>query len=287
MRASPFNYYKARNLEHALDLLARLGEDARPIAGGQSLVPMMNFRLVRPSHLVDINDLPLTEIDVAAATIRIGALVRHAQLLVHPAIARCLPALRQAAAFIAHPTIRKRGTFAGSIAHADPTAELPLITVLYDATIVAVSAAGERRIKAEAFFQGPFATALRPGELITAVEMAMPPTNSSGAFEEFAERQGDFAIAAVGAAFEYHDQTIERARVVWSGADFVPVRAGPVESRLAGRPFRDPDVAETARRFAKTQDPPSDLRASAGYRRALLAELTVRAVASAAARAQA
>ena len=285
MRASPFEYHRARSLEHALDLLADLGEEARPLAGGQSLVPMMNFRLAQPSHLVDINDLPLGGITAKGEVIRVGGLVRHAELMADPLIARHLPALRDATRFIAHPTIRRRGTFGGSIAHADPTAELALMAVVYDATIVIASREGERRVKAEAFFESAFVTALRPGELIVAAEFPRPPVHSSGAFEEFSERQGDFAIVAVGVALALKDGRIEKARVACAGADLVPVRAAPVEAVLAGASLENADVTEAAVEFAESREPPSDLRATAEYRRALIAELTRRAVSRAVARA--
>lgn len=144
VRPAAFDYHRANSLDHALGLLAELGAEARPLAGGYSLVPMMNLRLARPLHLIDINGLALDCIGREGAVLRIGGLVRHAELLREPLIADTVPLFREAAVHIAHPTVRNRGTVGGSLAHADPTAELPLLAVLYDAAIVAISRGGER-----------------------------------------------------------------------------------------------------------------------------------------------
>lgn len=288
MRPASFDYHRPESLEHALALLAELGEDARPLAGGYSLVPMMNLRLARPGHLIDINRLELGRIDLAGDMVRLGGLVRHAQLLRDPLIARELPQFREAAAHIAHPTIRNRGTLGGSLAHADPTAELPLMALLHDAAVLAASRQGERRIAAGAFFKGAFETALQEGEMVVGLEVPVPPPGSGGAFCEFSERHGDFAIVAVGALVTTRDGRIAAARIACAGVASVPLRGASLEQALLGRSLADLDAGAEAdiSSFAASFDAPSDIRASAAYRTHLLAELTRRAVATACARAE-
>lgn len=285
MRPVAFDYHRAEGLGHALELLASLGEDARPLAGGYSLVPMMNLRLARPAHLVDINGLGLEEIETRGGVVRIGGLVRHVQLLNDALIAECLPVFGEAALHIAHPTIRNRGTLAGSLAHADPTAELPLMAVLYDAFVIAASQHGERRIEALEFFQGAFATALEPYEIMVALEVPLPAAGEAGAFVEFAERLGDFAIVAIGARIRAEGGRIAHASIACSGAASVPMRGGEAEALLMGRRLDDAGAEEAGRILADACHSSSDLRASASYRKHLIAELTRRAVETACRRA--
>ena len=282
MRPARFEYHRASSLEHALELLARFGEDGRPLAGGQSLVPMMNLRVARPAFLVDINDLPLDRIELAGSVLRIGALVRHHQYFTDPRIKALLPALYEAVHFIGHPTIRGRGTLGGSISHADPTAELPAVAMLYDAVIIAQSQSGERRIKATEFFITAFTTALEPGEMVVALEVPVPPPASAGSFIEIGERRGDFATASVGVAIEFDRQTISKAAVACSGADLMPIRAPEIEAFLTGRALAEPGAVDAGRMFAAAVDPVNDHIASATYRKGLIGELTRRAIESAA-----
>jgi carbon-monoxide dehydrogenase medium subunit len=285
MRPSAFDYHKAESLDHALALLAEYGEEARPLAGGQSLVPMMNLRLARPSHLVDINNLGLDEIEMAGGLLRIGALVHHERYLTDPLIAAHFPAFREGVTAIGHPTIRCHGTTGGSLSHADPTAELPLLNLLHDATIVASSTGGERRIAAANFFLGAYVTALEPGEMMTAVELPVLPAGSTGAFVELGERRGDFAIAACGVTIEHANGAITRLRLACSGAGEVPVRVPDLERALAGRPLVDPSAVDEIAALVSSLTPSDDHFATADYRRALLGELAGRAIAIACGRA--
>lgn len=278
MRPSAFEYHRAQSLEQALSLLAEFGDEGRPIAGGQSLVPMMNLRLARPEHLIDINGLGLDAIERRGDRLHMGALVRHVRYAQEPAIARHFPALLDAAGFIGHPTIRRHGSLGGSISHADPTAELPAACLLYDAEIVAASAAGERRIAARDFFVSAFVTALEPGEMVTGVDFPLPAQDGSGAFVELGERQGDFAIAAAGATLSHAGGRITAAGIVCAGAELTPIRAPEAEAALIGRPLAAPEARDLAEAFARTTDPMSDLVASADYRRGLIAELIRRAI---------
>jgi len=285
MRPPPFEYHRAESLDHALALLAEFGEDGRPLGGGQSLVPMMNLRLARPAHLVDINGLPLDFMAVEGDVLRVGALVRHERYLNEPVIGERFAAFRDAVQWIGHPTIRSRGTIGGSIAHADPSAELPAVAMLYGATILARSKDGERRIAADEFFLGAYMTALEAGEMVVAVEFPLPPANSAGAFIEISERRSDFATVSVGAQIAFSGETITAARIVATGIELSPIRAGTAEEMLAGKPLTAPEAEAAGRAFAGDVDPVSDNVASSEYRRSLAAELTARAIAKACERA--
>jgi len=285
MRPVPFEYTLAEDLDHALALLDENGDDARPLAGGQSLVPMMNLRLARPEMLIDINRLPLDDIAVEGGSVRVGALVRHSRLLGDPAVAARAPVIAEGVREIAHPTIRNRGTIGGSIAHADPTAELPLLLLLLDGAVEARARGGTRRIEAANFFRGAFTTALAPGEMVTGVEFSLPDGPWGGAFIELAERRGDYAIVAVAAAVAIDGGRIREARLVCAGAESVPVRGTEAEQFLAGRSLDDNGAAEAGRIFAAAHAAYGDIRATAAYRRHLIAELTRRAVDTACARA--
>lgn len=285
MRPVTFEYHRAESLEQAIDLLAELGDEAHPLAGGYSLIPMMNLRLARPTHLVDINSLNLDTIEQTGDVLRIGGLVRHVQLLSDPLIATHLPLFVEAAHHIAHPTIRNRGSLGGSLAHADPTAELGLLAVLHDGVIVTASKAGGRRIPAGEFFKGAFTTALEPGELVVALEVPVPTDGYAGAFLEFAERRGDFAIVAVGARIRAENGKIANARLVCAGATSAPVRGAEAEEMLKGRSLDDPDEGDVGKAFAAAHEPPTDIRATSAYRRDLIAALTSRTITTACERA--
>lgn len=285
MRPVSFEYHRAETLDHAFELLAELGDEARPLAGGYSLVPMMNLRLARPMHVVDITGLDLDEVSADGGVVRFGALVRHARLLSDEVVGGALPLFREAAHHIAHPTIRNRGTLGGSLAHADPTAELALMAVLHDARVRAASREGERSIAARDFFKGAFMTALEPGEMVVGLDVPAPAqTGVGGAFYEFSERHGDFAIAAVGVLVEARNGTVASARVASAGATPVPTRVDDVEAFLSGQTLDAPDAEEAGRMVAAACDPPDEIRASSAYRKHLIQELTARAVRTACAR---
>lgn len=279
VRPASFNYHKAIALSDALEMLEEFGADARPIAGGQSLVPMMNLRLARPEHLIDINDLSLDTIEQRADVVHVGALVRHDRYAKDPLIRAHFPAFIEAASWIGHPTIRMRGTMGGSISHADPTAELPAVCVLHDATIIAKSKVRERRIPAADFFISAYEVRLEPGEMVIGVDFPIPQTPTIGAFEEFAERHGDFAMVSVGVVLQYDaNRTITNAAVVLSGVEYKPFRAATIEDALRGSHFDDLDVVQTARLLTNTITPLEDNSASADFRKDLVVELTRRAV---------
>jgi carbon-monoxide dehydrogenase medium subunit len=232
VKPPPFEYYRPTSLEEALTLLAQR-EDAKPLAGGQSLVPAMNFRLAAPAALVDLNDLAeLTGISDAGGGVRIGAMTRHAAVEKDRRIAEQAPLLWETMPHIAHSQIRNRGTVGGSLAHADPAAELPAVMVAMEATLVLRSARGERRVSAADLFTGLFLTALLPGELVTAIEIPPLPPRTGWAFEEFARRHGDYALVGVAVLVTLDGGSrCERARIA-----LLSVGDGELELRSRDRP---------------------------------------------------
>lgn len=278
MKPSAFDYARAESADHACALLAEHGDEVRLLAGGQSLVPMLNLRLARPTMLIDIGRLPLATIEVGTDSVRMGALTRHHALIAHHGLQRVAPIFAEAARYIAHPTIRRHGTAGGSVAHADPTAEIPGLLVLLDGQVEATSRTGVRQIDARALFRGAFTTSLQAGEMITALRFRLPAGRWGGSFIELAEREGDFALAAVGAVVERDGERITTARIMLLGAESVPVRASAVEESLAGSALTEAAAAEAGAQAAAGFRCYSDIRASADYRRHLLAEFTRRSL---------
>jgi carbon-monoxide dehydrogenase medium subunit len=289
MKPAPFEYLRPATLEAALAALAAR-EDAKPLAGGQSLIPAMNFRLAAPGALVDLNGLDdLAGIAASDGGLRIGALTRHAAIERDPLVRARAPLLAEAIVHVAHPPIRNRGTIGGSLAHADPAAELPAVILALGADLVLRRVAGERRLPADRFFTGLFATALEPGELITAIELPAPPPRAGWAFEEFARRPGDFALVgvAVQVALDPAGRCAD-ARLALLSVGEGPVLAPRAMERLRGSALDDAGLREAAELVATEEiQPPSDLHASEEYRRQLARVLTRRALARAAARARA
>jgi CO/xanthine dehydrogenase FAD-binding subunit len=275
MKPPAFDYVRPRSLDEAVETLARHRHDAKILAGGQSLVPLLNFRMLRPALLIDINRLP--ELDTVTeqedGSIRIGALTRHFALETSRPIARRLPILPCAMTHVAHLAIRNRGTIGGSLSHADPAAELPMLALLLDAEISMRRAGGTRVVAAGDFFVGALVTALEDDEIVT--EIAFPSISPAAGwgFEEFAQRSGDFAICAVGAVIDIRDGRIAEARIALMGVDATPVRARQAEQILADqRPDRALIKAAAASARAAV-NPSTDLRASADYRRHLVEAL--------------
>ena len=277
MKPPPFTYLRAESLDGALSALAEGGGDAKLLAGGQSLVPALNFRLVRPAQLVDIDRLRELDYLVAADDgLRIGALRRHAALERDAGFGASWAALGEAVAEVGHLPIRLRGTFGGSVAHADPAAELPVVALAFGAQIVLRSSRGERRLPAEAFFVAPYITAIAPDEAVVEVFLPAPPPGAVSAFEEFAERAGDYALASVCALLALEDGTVASARLALGSVGPTPVRAHRAEAVLTGG--GEDAIDEAARTAARECDPSSDSHASAEYRRELVAALTRRAL---------
>ena len=288
MKPAPFEYHAPGTVAEAVGLLAELGDDARPLAGGQSLVPLMALRLSRPAHLVDLNGVAeLAAVDADGnGGLGLGALVRQRAAERSAAVAQRCPLLVEALPFLAHPAIRTRGTIGGSVAHADPAAELPAVCTALDAELVTRSAGGQRRIPAAEFFLSHFTTALEPGELLTEVRFAAPSPRTGCAFDEVSRRHGDFALVAAAAVVTLDGDLIADARLAFAGVGATPVRASAAEVRLRGERPDDKLFDAAAADVAAALDPPADLHATARYRRHVAALLTRRLLARAVARAQ-
>ena len=278
MKPAAFEYIVADSVEMAVASLAQAG-DAKIIAGGQSLVPMLNFRLLRPAILVDINRIPgLAYVREDEDAIRIGALARHHQLETSPVIAAHLPVLAEAVKHVAHLAIRNRGTIGGSLSHADPAAELPMMAMLFDAELRVASASGTRTVAARDFFQDALSVDLAEDEIVTEIALPKLPPHTGWGFEEIARRSGDFALAAVGVTLTLRDGAIAQARIAMTGVAPTPRRAGAAESMLVGARLDhevSDDVIEAVRAVAA---PETDLHASADYRRHLVGVLVRRAL---------
>jgi carbon-monoxide dehydrogenase medium subunit len=289
MKPAPFAYFTPATVDEALALLVEHGGDAKPLAGGQSLIPAMNFRLARPAVLVDLNRIAeLAYVRAESGGLAIGAMTRQRAVERSEVVARAAPLLAETMPSIAHPQIRNRGTMGGSIAHADPSAELPAVTLALEARFRAKSSTGERSIAAGEFFKGMLETALAPGELL--VEIAVPPlpASSGTAFLEMARRHGDYALVGVAAiaTLDPHGRC-KAARISLLSVGDGPVLATEAAKLLAGQAPSE-DLLRAAGDAAATRDvdPPSDIHASAAYRRQLVAVLTRRALARAFERAQ-
>lgn len=288
MKPPKFDYHRPATLPEALALLERYGEDAKVIAGGQSLMPLLSMRLAQPAVLVDINALDeLASLRLANRQLHIGALTRQRLLETDLTVARELPILREVVHHVGHVPIRNRGTVGGSLAHADPAAELPAAMSALDATLIATGRGGTRRIPASEFFAGYFTTALAATEILTAIEVPVLPRTAGCAFEELARRHGDFAIVAALAIVEVDARgQLTTVRVSVAGAGPTPIRLRAVEAKLTGAKPSADVIRAAADTASETLDPPSDIHASADYRREMVRVLTRRSLARAVERAR-
>ena len=290
MKPPPFAWSRAGSVDEAVSILAECGADAKLLAGGQSLVPMLNFRLASPSRLVDVNRIPgLSGIEEGREGVGIGALARHREIERSEIVRRRFPVLSEAVRHVAHLAIRNRGTLGGSLAHADPAAELPMIALLLDARISVSGPGGARRSLARGFFRSALATSLRDDEMVTRVDFPRLPPGVGWGFEEVARRAGDFALAAVAAVLGLapDGKTVAEARIAVMGVHDTPLRIDRAETRLAGEAMSGGAAEEAARTARDAVEPASDLHASAGFRRHLVEVLTRRALQSAWRRARA
>ena len=282
MKPSAFVHHAPRSVDEAVAVLAEVGDDAKVLAGGQSLIPILNMRLSAPGHLVDINRIAgLDTVEVTPDAVHIGALVRHAQLERHSEAFAHLPLLRQALVNVAHPVIRNRGTTVGSLAHADPSGEMPAVLALTGGYVDLATSRGTRRVAAGDFFLGPLESCIEGDELATGAFFGRFPAGTGTAFAESSRRHGDYALAGVAAAVMVVDGLITSARV-----SFVSVTPRPdvldLGEPLAGFAPEDADWASAADLAREHVDPESDIHAGAGYRRMLVGVLTARVLAEAA-----
>lgn len=274
MKPAPFRYIAAESLEHALAVKAEQGDDAKFLAGGQSLVPAMNFRLAQPAMLIDLNGLRDLDYVRADGTLTIGALARHRKIERDALIARRAPLLHEAAPHVAHPQIRNRGTLCGNLAHADPASEFPAVVLALGGRMRAQSARGERWIPADAFFKSVFTTALAPDEMLVEVEVPHLPPRTGTSFLEVARRRGDYALVGVAAVVALDSAgKVAAARVALCNAGETPILVTVY------------DIDAAPEQVRRAIDPPANVHATAAFRRHLAGVLTKRALETAVARA--
>lgn len=278
MKAPPFTYLRPTSAGEAIEALAE--PEAKTLAGGQSLVPMLVMRLARPATLVDINQLAeLSELDSQANGVQVGSLMRQRNLEHHPAVAS-VPLVAAALPYVGHRELRNRGTIGGSIAHADPAAELPAVAITLGASLTAQGRDGQREIPAHEFFTGPFQTTLATGELLTAVRFPTTRPGDGYAFDEVARRHGDFAICGVAAAVHTDGDALTSAVLGLFGVGDVPVRIDA--THLVGEANPSPErLREVGRQIGERIAPRGDLHGSAGYRKRLATTLSTRCLARA------
>jgi carbon-monoxide dehydrogenase medium subunit len=280
MKASAFSYARATSVVNAIELLAAHGDGAKVLSGGQSLMPAMNLRLISPELIVDIGDIAeLRGIAVTGDTLRIGALTRHVDLLNSPEIAAHVPLLTEAIAHVAHPAIRNRGTIGGSLAHADPAAELPACMVALNATIIVSGPAGERRVPAPDFFTGIYETVLSADELLVAVELPVAQKNSAHFFCEFARRHGDYGIVGLAAQAVVEGDILTDLRLAFFAVSDRPVLA-KAAAKLLNVAVTSVVLSEASKALGEELDPEEDQQASASMRRHLAKVLLARCVAA-------
>ena len=281
MKPAPFKFVAASSLDEALTHLAHYADEARVIAGGQSLVPLLALRMARPQVIVDINRIDeLSRVERDRDSITLGAMLRQQQLVDASVTPGRLSLLRQAVRHLGHPATRSRGTVGGSLAHADPAAELPACMLALDATFRLRSAAGSRDVAAAEFFLSALETTLEPNELLQHVRIPMPEDGNAIAtsFHEVSRRLGDFALVAIACVMQLRDQRIARVRVAAAGVEQRPIRLNAVEQQLTDAVVSTEALAQAARLAAHEVDPITDLHASGAYRRQLLEVLTARAL---------
>jgi len=278
MKPSRFNYERPESLTEALELLniaSAKGLEARIMAGGQSLIPMMNYRIVKPDLVIDISRLlELDRIQTGASGgLVAGALSRHSTMERSDLVAQHFPVVRETIQHVAHLAVRNMGTIGGSLAHADPAAEWPLLVRLLDATLVVASVRGERRIAASEFFISMLTTAIERDELLSQIEFPFLPDGSGSAFDEFSRRHGDYALAGVGVCLTAHDGHVRQARVALMGVGDTPLRSPEAEAVLTGQAWSEDLMQRAVEQGCAALTPRQDLNASSDYRRHLTAVL--------------
>jgi carbon-monoxide dehydrogenase medium subunit len=288
MKPAPFEHLAPTSVPEALNMLGEYAPDARVLAGGQSLVPMMNFRLARPAVLVDLNRISdLFYIDDNGDYLAVGAMTREREIENSDLVRAACPLLHEATLNIGHLPIRSRGTIGGSLCNADPAAEYPATILALDATLVAQSVRGEREIPAAEFFDGALTTTLEPDEILTEIRAPKAPSGSGAAFLEVSRRHGDFALAGVAAQITLDGDVVTNVRLAACGVGSGPVRLTGAEDAIRSDGLTDASLAAAEAAAAVQADPDSDVHATSGYRRKLAGVMTKRALQKAAERARA
>jgi aerobic carbon-monoxide dehydrogenase medium subunit len=283
MLPARFDYHRPGSLEEALSLLAEHGEDAKVLAGGQSLIPLMKLRFSAPGRLIDVNRIPgLDGIEERDGSLRIGALVRHNQLAGSDVIKERYPTIAAAAPMIADPIVRNLGTIGGSLAHADPSGDLGSVMIALGGTVIARSSSGEREISATELAEGPFQSSLAPDELLTEVRVPSPGSRSGGTYLKMERKVGDFATVATAIFLTMDDGAIATAGIGLTSVGLTNLRAEAAEAALAGATPGAETFAEAGRLAAEASEPATDVRGSADYKRHVVDVFVRRGLAAAA-----
>jgi carbon-monoxide dehydrogenase medium subunit len=282
-----FDYHSPRTLSDAVALLKKFGDDAKVLSGGQSLIPLMKLRFASPANLIDINGIPgLDYLKEEGGMLKIGALVREVQLE-SAAVAAKFPIIADAVRMIADVQVRNRGTLAGNLAHGDPANDQPAVMLALGAQVVVLGGKGERTIGLDKFFTATLTTALAADEIIKEVQVPIPPANSGGAYYKIERRVGDFATIAVGAQVTLDKAgNCQKVGIGLTNAGPTPIKAAKAEAFLTGKPPTDANLKEAGKLAADSSDPTSDTRAPADYKKAMVAQLTIRTLRNAVARAK-
>lgn len=287
MTPAAFDYHAPRSVADAVRLLGSLGPDAKLLAGGHSLLPMMKLRFAAPSHLIDLGRIAeLRGIAEAGGEIRIGAMTTEHQLLASRLVADKLPLLAEGAAQIADPQVRYRGTIGGDISHGDPGNDHPALMLALDASFVLTGPKGDRVVKADGFFVGLYATQLASDEILTQIRIPLPAAGSGHAYRKLKRKTGDFATAATAVMLQMKAGRVDKVAIALTNAAPTALRARAAEAALAGRAIDDASLNEAARLAMSVCDPTPDQRGDADYKRAMCGEMTRRALQAAAARAK-
>jgi aerobic carbon-monoxide dehydrogenase medium subunit len=287
MFPAAFDYSAPSSLAEALSILKERGDDAKVMAGGQSLIPLLKLRFSQPALVVDIGRLPgLAEIKRDDGHVRIGALVRHVDVERSKELAKLLPLMVEAVHWIADPLVRNRGTVVGSVCHADPSGDWGSIMLALNAELVAQSSSGERVIPLDGFFQGPFTTSLRPDEVATAIRIPLPTGHAGGSYHKLERKVGDFATVAVSVQLELDGRKVKSAGIGLTSVGATNIKAKEAEKALIGHELKDDVIAEAARLAAAAAEPKDDIRGTAAYKKDMVRVFVQRGLKAALARAQ-
>ena len=282
MKPAPFQYERPETVEGVLAVLQQYGEDSKILAGGQSLIAMMNTRVLQPRVVVDINHVPgLDTLAVEDNVLVVGALVRHIEVAESPTVREASPLIAEVYPHLAHRPIRNRGTLAGNLAHADPASEMPAVMLVSEAAMILRNHDNLRTVLAEDFFLGPFETAARPDELLTEIRIPLAPAGQGWGFQEFSPRKGDFALASVATVMTVADGNVDSVRLACAGVGPCASRMVDAEGILTGATAGVEAFAEAAETVMASIDPQEDFHADAAYRRDLVGTLVRRALADA------
>ena len=286
MITAPFDYHAPRTVPEAIKLLSTLGDDAKLLAGGHSLLPMMKLRFAQPGNLIDLGKISeLRGISQVGNEIRIGAMTTEHDLLNSKLLAEKVPLLVEGASLIADPQVRYKGTIGGDISHGDPGNDHPALMLALDASFVLQGANGERVVKADGYFVGMYSTLLEPGEILTQIRVPIPAAGSGSSYQKLKRKTGDFATAATAVMLQMKGNTVAKASIALTNVGATPLKAKAAEAALVGKQINDASLNEAARLAMSICDPMPDQRGDVEFKRAMCGEMTRRALQAAHARA--